>query len=151
MGEREPEVLRAGTAECKPGLDRHTPGKLCGWIASEHGLGAPYVYVYEPGGWSRDRLRDSGGNRLTQLCLSTRAACLSGCFARRSGADSPFRCSGVMWVGAPRPSQWASRAVTGGSTLCGLQIAHAAPIQRDHHRSLFAAVEPMVDHDLVRI
>ena len=60
---REPDVLRCGPpGDFKRNVATGPPGKLSLWAASEQGLNVTYPYVYEPGGWSKQRLLDSGRN-----------------------------------------------------------------------------------------
>jgi cephalosporin-C deacetylase-like acetyl esterase len=57
----EPDVLRCGPpGNFKVNVASGPPGKLSLWAASSEGLNVTYPYVYEPGGWTRDRLLDSG-------------------------------------------------------------------------------------------
>ena len=59
----EPDVLRCGPpGDFKVNVASGPPGKLSLWAASEEGLNVTYPYVYEPGGWTRERLLDSGRN-----------------------------------------------------------------------------------------
>lgn len=61
--QREPDVLRCGPpGNFKRNVASGPPGKFSLWAASEGGLNCPYPYVYEPGGWTRERLLDSGRN-----------------------------------------------------------------------------------------
>ncbi len=60
---REPDVLRCGPpGDFKRNVASGPPGKMSLWAASEAGLNATYPYVYEPGGWTRERLLQSGRN-----------------------------------------------------------------------------------------
>ena len=60
---REPDVLRCGPpGRFKVNVASGPPGKLSLWAASEEGLNATYPYVYEPGGWTRERLLEAGRN-----------------------------------------------------------------------------------------
>ncbi|MDY0167713.1 MAG: acetylxylan esterase [Thermoguttaceae bacterium] len=60
---REPDVLRCGPPDAfKRNVGSGPPGKLSLWAASEEGLSVTYPYVYEPGGWTRERLLDAGRN-----------------------------------------------------------------------------------------
>ncbi len=61
--EREPDVLRCGPpGDFKVNVASGPPGKLSLWAKSEEGLQVSYPYVYEPGGWTRERLLESGRN-----------------------------------------------------------------------------------------
>lgn len=60
---REPDVLRCGPpGNFKRNVASGPPGKMSLWAASEEGLSATYPYVYEPGGWTRERLLEAGRN-----------------------------------------------------------------------------------------
>jgi len=60
---REPDVLRCGPPDkFKRNVASGPPGKLTLWAVSEEGLNVTYPYVYEPGGWTRERLLDAGRN-----------------------------------------------------------------------------------------
>jgi len=60
---REPDVLRCGPpGSFKKNVASGPPGKLSLWAASEEGLNVTYPYVYEPGGWTRERLLQAGRN-----------------------------------------------------------------------------------------
>jgi len=60
---REPDVLRCGPpGSFKKNVAAGPPGKLSLWAASEEGLNVTFPYVYEPGGWTRERLLESGRN-----------------------------------------------------------------------------------------
>jgi hypothetical protein len=61
--QREPDVLRCGPpGDFKRNVASGPPGKMSLWAASEEGLDVTYPYVYEPGGWTRQRLLDAGRN-----------------------------------------------------------------------------------------
>jgi hypothetical protein len=61
--QREPDVLRCGPpGEFKRNVASGPPGKMSLWAASDEGLNVTYPYVYEPGGWTRERLLASGRN-----------------------------------------------------------------------------------------
>jgi hypothetical protein len=65
---REPEVLIAGLpGGYKSGLSFQA-GKLSVWAATAEGLNAEYSYVYEPGGWTEQRLKEAGRNLALALC-----------------------------------------------------------------------------------
>ncbi len=65
---REPDVLRCGPPDAfKRNVASGPPGKLSLWAASEEGLNVTYPYVYEPGGWTRERLLDAGRNLMLAL------------------------------------------------------------------------------------
>ncbi|MFW6170697.1 MAG: hypothetical protein ACODAD_09425 [Planctomycetota bacterium] len=60
---REPDVIRCGPpGSFKRNVASGPPGKLSLWAASDDGLTVIYPYVYEPGGWTRERLLESGRN-----------------------------------------------------------------------------------------
>jgi hypothetical protein len=60
---REPDVLRCGPpGSFKRNVADGPPGKLSLWAASDDGLRVTYPYVYEPGGWSQQRLLEAGQN-----------------------------------------------------------------------------------------
>lgn len=60
---REPDVLRCGPpGNFKTNVAAGPPGKLSLWAASEEGLNVTYPYVYEPGGWTQERLLETGQN-----------------------------------------------------------------------------------------
>ncbi len=60
---REPDVLRCGPpGSFKRNVAGGPPGKMSLWAASDEGLSATYPYVYEPGGWTRERLLEAGRN-----------------------------------------------------------------------------------------
>jgi hypothetical protein len=60
---REPDVLRCGPpGNFKRNVSDGPPGKMSLWAASEQGLHANYPYVYEPGGWTQERLIEAGRN-----------------------------------------------------------------------------------------
>ena len=62
LNAREPDVEIAGIPEgIKSGLS-FQPGKLSVWIGTDDGLSVEYPYVYEPGGWSQERLLAAGKN-----------------------------------------------------------------------------------------
>jgi hypothetical protein len=61
--QREPDVRRCGPpGNFKRNVASGPPGKLTLWAASKKGLNSKYTYVYEPGGWSRERLHVAGRN-----------------------------------------------------------------------------------------
>ena len=65
---REPDVLRCGPpGSFKKNVADGPPGKLSLWAASEEGLNVTYAYVYEPGGWTRERLLEAGRNLVLAL------------------------------------------------------------------------------------
>lgn len=58
---REPDVIRCGPpGNFKRNVASGPPGKLSLWAASDDGLKVTCPYVYEPGGWTRERLLESG-------------------------------------------------------------------------------------------
>lgn len=60
---REPDVIRCGPESgFKVNVGKRPPGKLPLWAASKEGLNVTYPYVYEPGGWTRERLLEAGRN-----------------------------------------------------------------------------------------
>lgn len=59
----EPEVIRCGPESgFKIKVASGPPGKLSLWAASKEGLNVTYPYVYEPGGWTEERLKEAGRN-----------------------------------------------------------------------------------------
>ena len=60
---RESEVVRCGPESgFKPQVAEVPPGKLMLYAMSGQGLRVRYPYVYEPGGWTMERLLDTGRN-----------------------------------------------------------------------------------------
>ncbi len=60
---REPDVIRCGPESgFKPSVAEAPPGKLMLYAMSGQGLKVRYPYVYEPGGWTMERLLDTGRN-----------------------------------------------------------------------------------------
>ena len=60
---REPDVVRCGPpGDFKLNVENGPPGKFSLWAASGEGLNVTYPYTYEPGGWTRERLLESGRN-----------------------------------------------------------------------------------------
>ncbi|MDZ7724119.1 MAG: hypothetical protein U5R06_15255 [candidate division KSB1 bacterium] len=60
---REPDVIRCGPESgYKVNVASGHPGKLSSYAFSEDGLYVTNPYVYEPGGWTRERLMESGRN-----------------------------------------------------------------------------------------
>lgn len=60
---REPEVVRCGSESgFKPRVAKGPPGKLMLYAMSGQGLRVRYPYVHEPGGWTMERLLDTGRN-----------------------------------------------------------------------------------------
>jgi hypothetical protein len=65
---REPDVIRCGPESgFKVNVASGPPGKLSGYAYTEEGLHVSYPYVYEPGGWTRERLLESGKNLVLAL------------------------------------------------------------------------------------
>lgn len=60
---REPDVIRCGPESgFKVNVASGPEGKISLYLSGEEGLHVTYPYVYEPGGWSRERLLESGKN-----------------------------------------------------------------------------------------
>ncbi len=60
---REPDVIRCGPESgFKINVANGPPGKIGLWAISEEGLRVSYPYIYEPGGWSQERFKESGRN-----------------------------------------------------------------------------------------
>ncbi len=66
--QREPEVIRCGPESgFKVKVAAGPPGKLMLYAMSGQGLRVRYPYIYEPGGWTMERLFDSGRNLMLAL------------------------------------------------------------------------------------
>lgn len=65
---REPDAIRCGPESgFKPGVANGPPGKLMLYAVSGDGLLVANPYVYEPGGWSMEKLLDSGRRLMLAL------------------------------------------------------------------------------------
>ncbi len=60
---REPDIVRCGPESgFKVNVAKGPEGKIGLYVLSGEGQRVKYPYVYEPGGWSRERLMESGRN-----------------------------------------------------------------------------------------
>ncbi len=96
---REPDVLRCGPpGSFKKNVADGPPGKLSLWAASDEGLKVTYPYVYEPGGWTRERLLESGRNLALAFhdVLAANKAAEAELLRRAGNADNDARRLGLL-------------------------------------------------------